>query len=905
MIDKIRAYFSDPAHKKLIAFFAIIAIVIAVPATVLLSQQKQTLRQHASELPSPVPSAIQASAAKDVEEIGQLTNQLLQFNKSRSLGPEPLSESAQKTKDRITKDAIEIAKKRKGLLLKLAEKNPRLFLTIALKKNIQSSMSVDIQSYLEKEVTVEGKIEVFHVDDFKTPSNSKFSYFLKIGNEKISLFLTQKLFIASGAKIKVKGIRLDSAIAATTDKTSFQILEPALKPESVGDQKTLVLLIRFQDSGSEPFTKEKAYDLIFNNQTQKFYKEQSYSQVSFSGDVFGWFTLGVNNPGDACAILTGSNDNFSKLVSDNSIDLGSYGRVVFAVDTYAGGCSSVGKYENTINSKTYRFSEAALGVWNHTNAWSNYSFQWTLFDFILSHELGHSLGVLHANGWDCKDQTLYGECTHIEYGNFFDTMGEGFLSLHFNAYYKELLGWISSSSALLINTSGTYTINPLELNSNTKLAKIKIHGLDIVPFSLEYRKGIGFDANLNNSALLSNQSGLFVNYITNSYLDERSTRLLDMTPASLYWNDDIQQTTLNGENIFTDEGTGITIGPIMKADDSSITFDVKLTNPICTTRQPLLSSNYYSESVAAGGQGWAAIGFTNRDSLACGDSEFKIVPILPPGWSYSLDPAENIIAAPDQQVFANLNFTVPENAALGSTLLDYDIINTKSGLKAHSKLNIIIKPPAKITKIDPQAGTIGTKISIFGSGFDAIPSKNTIIFYSYNSKDSYSYIETASEVSQIQGEQVLKLTVPNTITYCASSGGTDAPLIQGGGGGGGGGDPACSEIPTPLGIYSIIIYVEGLNTSNAIDFEITAAPTPTPSSNLPCGTIGDVHEDGKIGIADSQKILQYIVGNRTFTDDEKKRADVNGDGKISTVDSILIQRYIVKIITTFPACPKQ
>ena len=69
---------------------------------------------------------------------------------------------------------------------------------------------------------------------------------------------------------------------------------------------------------------------------------------------------------------------------------------------------------------------------------------------------------MHANGWDCGTDTLYGDCQHLEYGNLFDTMGQGGYSLDFNLFYKEHLGWIPPARILAINASGKYTLSPLE-----------------------------------------------------------------------------------------------------------------------------------------------------------------------------------------------------------------------------------------------------------------------------------------------------------------------------------------------------------------------------------------------------------------------------------------------------------
>ncbi|MBI4096431.1 MAG: IPT/TIG domain-containing protein, partial [Candidatus Levybacteria bacterium] len=811
------------SNKKLIGLVIVLLTVIALPLIVIASQQEQDIRQHASE-PTSSPNLTnqqEASSAttKDAEQIELLTNQLFQFNKKLTGDVGSLSEEDQTARNRATANLTEIAKKRKALLLQVIEEDPELFLSIALKQTMQSSMPAAIQEYLEKEVTVEGKTEVLHIDDFKNPANSRFNYFLKIGNEKINLFPTQELPIPSGVKVRIKGIQLDNNIVTTADSMSFQVLEAAPKPESVGDQKTLVLLIRFKDSGDPPFTKEKAHDLIFNGQFQKFYKEQSYNQVSFSGDVFGWFSLTYNNTHQACDVIyskTISNViDIPKLVADNNIELGIYSRLIFVVDTNYSGCSFVGTFETTINGKTYRFSEAAVGAHNYTNPWFNHPFEWTELDFTLSHELGHSLGVLHANGWDCKDQTLYGDCTHIEYGNYFDTMGIGSFSLHFNAFYKELLGWMNSSSTLLISTSGVYTLNPLELDSDKKFAKIQIQNSNVIPYDLEYRKGIGFDANLNNVTLLSNQSGLFINHIMTDPalpLNYSYTHLLDITPSSKFWADDIDDAALNGEKIFTDPGRGIAIGPIIKTDASSITFEVNLAIPSCVRQKPLASTVYISNPVVAGGFGTIDIKLTNADGFGCGESKFHITPTLPLGWKIiDIHPSDNIVIDADGKSSIYITFNPPENTPVGDYSLSYDIVNLQSGLKTHAELTTTIKPALKISKIDPQTGNIGTEITIFGSGFSEDASYNKISF-----SNPQGYAITNSKLFQLPtNEQVLKFTVPETI--CAS-GGLGAPGILGGG---------CSPKSTPSGTYGINVYND-FSGSNTMNFQVIEPPTPTP-----------------------------------------------------------------------------
>ena len=78
--------------------------------------------------------------------------------------------------------------------------------------------------------------------------------------------------------------------------------------------------------------------------------------------------------------------------------------------------------------------------------------------------------------------------------------------------------------------------------------------------------------------------------------------------------------------------------------------------------------------------------------------------------------------------------------------------------------------------------------------------------------------------------------------------------------------------------------------------------TPITTLSLPCGGYGDVDYDGYITNNDVQFILEYITELRSFTTDQKIRADVNANGMVETADTGLIQQYIKGLINTFPVC---
>jgi uncharacterized repeat protein (TIGR01451 family) len=103
------------------------------------------------------------------------------------------------------------------------------------------------------------------------------------------------------------------------------------------------------------------------------------------------------------------------------------------------------------------------------------------FDFrVVTHELGHTYGLLHAGLWQVDDaDPISPSGSIIEYGDDFDTMGANFANdprTDFNPYYKNILGWIPDYKVQVAETNGTYrlyafdTANYIEATNNPILA---------------------------------------------------------------------------------------------------------------------------------------------------------------------------------------------------------------------------------------------------------------------------------------------------------------------------------------------------------------------------------------------------------------------------------------------------
>jgi M6 family metalloprotease-like protein len=717
-----------------------------------------------------------------------------------------------------------------------------------LPANVRSGMPIETAQYLEKDATLSGKLETFHIDDFTHPENEKFQYKITSSGQKIDFYPTQEIHVASGAIVKVQGYQMDNSlvVAADPNTTTFQITQTAPPPEAVGDQRTLVLLVDFPSSLARKYTRDEMQNFLFNGPLNNFYKEQSYNNVSFSGDVLDWVTLPQDlSPVDAhtCGIV--SNEQIATIISNKNIDLSKYDRllVIPSHQSLANGCSTVGKGDFIYKNYTYRLSISYVAYYGDLSP-ANLRALVTL----VGHELGHALGVMHANAWDCASATLYGDCRHVEYGNIFDVMGGGVFAQHFNAFYKEFLGWIKPESTVLITTSGTYTINPFELaSSSKKIAKIQMLNSTATPFYLEYRRGVGFDSTLNDPSVTQNQSGILINQIIpdlNSKLS--STRLLDMQPlqpASPSWYDKVKQSSLNSGMSFADAGRGITIDGVRSADASGITFDVKIGQGVCVHQEPGVIVT--APATAVGGKPfYIEVDMVNRDTELCpSSSSFIPVAVLPAGWQYG---ANEIHLAPNNSESYTASYITiipPLSVSPGVYTLSVGAKNMSNNTQTLRRVDVSVRPGINLTNISPATAGVGTKVTLTGSGFSY--ASNLKMGFTRNKvllTDPYTcgYITNPTIISDTSVE----FTLPTKFET----------LVSG---------PSC-YLDVISGTYRLILS-DDMTQTDVKNFVISGPPLPAPVtlglSNTPTLTM-QYDSNGKESIITATFPVKIIAGSQ-------------------------------------------
>ncbi len=716
---------------------------------------------------------------------------------------------------------------REDFLIKLAKSNPDLFLRSAISPDTKSRIPEALKSDVETNAIYTGSLEAIYIDDFTNEENSGINYYLQTESERLPLYLASKAELISGSRVQVNGVRIGDILVADSANVQEIVSAPAI--ESVGEQKILTLLLNFTDSGTPPISPDQVRTQLFNGIVQKFYQDQSYGKTYFSGDVSGWHTVPRTCGAGVWPGLSEWSE-VANVITQNSINLGLYDRLVLVVHANPGanclndgGFASLGKTIVNVGGQQYDVSLAWVGVSDNSAAqqWSggiagNHPFSWTKFNFVVAHELGHNLGVMHANGWNCGENIASGHCEHIEYGNVFDAMGRGFSGLHFNAFYKEQLGWLSPQEGIVINQTGRYTIAGLEGDDldpqAKKYAKIQMRGSTATPFYLEWRRGVGFNGILGNNAVSSNKDGLFVNHIVtpgaSSLFQSPFSRLLDMQPSYENWDSDIYKSTLERKARFTDVERGISIGALsFNSNKTKATFDVRIADPVCVRGAPLIGEVSVTSPVAVGSGGNITTWYGNGDSVTCNESAFNIEHNISAAWQPTITPSADVSIAPnDFRLIENqkrVEFTIPPNTPAGTYPLTYSVINKTRGERVEKTVNVEVVNPPSISSIIPNVGTVGSQSTISGSNFTT---HMTVVIYGTQGYFVYP------DIVSVEGR--ISFTVPNQIIRFGCQ------VV------------ATCFIPTPTGGYSVSVASNNIySTPSPYQISIPVS-SPPPASGV-------------------------------------------------------------------------
>ncbi|WP_426698504.1 Ig-like domain-containing protein [Vibrio harveyi] len=584
-----------------------------------------------------------------------------------------------------------LLKSRQETIAQLADIDSDLATRVAFNNKQRKLIPSELQGFVEQEQQLEGVLEVFYEDDEKTHS-SRLRYILNSGNTRIEVKFPNHAVAkglrdgnnvrVSGINIKKTGKKLD-VLALNQDPSNVLVLADGsnttstdgtgltqVTTSSFGEQLTLVMLLNFLDNTQTPWSVEETRELVFG-QVNDFYKENSDNQVWLTGDVAGYYTLPMNATCDTWTIHTTAED----VARDNGINFGNYARIVYVFPENSA-CGWAGK--GTVGG-------------NPSKAYVNGS----LTLRTVGHELGHNFGLHHAKDLDCGSDIIGDRCASAEYGDALDIMGMSGITGHFNAFSKELLGWISTNSGNVVSVEadGRYLLEPVETPHSGGAKGLKIRrGTDEVTgkplwYYLEYRQAIGFDSFVEGKSGITD--GVIFHLATED--DPQSNLMLDMIPNSGLR--DLDESALLVGQTYTDVQAGVTITTEWTNANAArhVTFD----NELCVQASP--SIDLASSQVVSGVAGSSAsykLNVTNNDTKACSTTSFNVSANVPSGWSST---HASLTLASGETKAVEISVTSSDSAQEGS----YDIL-----LKAEnsSDLALATSIPA-VYQIEPSVQT--------------------------------------------------------------------------------------------------------------------------------------------------------------------------------------------------------
>lgn len=501
-------------------------------------------------------------------------------------------------------------------------------------KNLEGTLEIRMATYLNEKQSraLTGK----EVTEYALRVNDKLVYSLKfIDNAPANLKTGQRIKLLAGKHLSVNAEGTAEIMLTAKDVVIEKDVTATAMPDAFGEQKTIVMLVNFQDDPTErPWTIAQVNDVVFNTLNGMF-REFSYNQASMAGNVIGWYTIAMNHD-DSCDNVRNALPGLANQAAQNAgVDISGYTRRIYMFPSTPN-CGWAG-----LGSLGGKPSIAWLNGLNRAD--------------VTGHEVGHNLGLWHSHSLECVGSPNQGSCSAVEYGDYADTMGAPYVYAgpHFNAFQKERLGWLNyqnSPPIKEVTQSGSYTIDPLETaNGKVKALKILKNTLsngDKEYYYLEFRQGIGYDKKMGDCTDCDFTQGVIVHEANSA--NGNSSYILDMSPND---SNKSKRMTLHQGQSFTDEGAdngGVTFA-VDSVAASGATVNVKFGKtpaPDCRHFNPTLSVVPYDTVYVKQGE-TAFYDFTlwNNDSATCPASTYNLSVYTDHSIGVSL-PANSIILSP-------------------------------------------------------------------------------------------------------------------------------------------------------------------------------------------------------------------------------------------------------------------
>ena len=478
-------------------------------------------------------------------------------------------------------EGLVLAKERRVVLRQLIESNPALALSPSIGKTVRNRLPLQIQNEMETEVSGTGDLLVLcAVPALGAREGGGIQRLVRLnGKTYRAVGYERRMSQTTKYNVPLHGIALDGVLAldelllpdVATDEASgsAESKRPLIASASGGTTyQVLVIRVDFPDlpgdprplSGGDPYTASSVQALA-DGQIATYYQRSSYGKVAMNFTVTPQL---YRLPGTAAYYAS----------------TGKY----FEIYSYAIGFAQAdypGKYDKVIVLFSWlgglpdsQLQFGGLSLIGDTMAWVNGE-----FDFrVLAHELGHTLGLYHANFWQTPDgNSISPNGLSLEGADPFDTMGWNWRNdgrVDFDPWFKRRLNWISDDQVQIVTQNGSYRVYRFDDAQATGTLALKVAKDDTRDYWIGYRRNFFADPGSKQGA-----------YVVWGYHQPWRSNLLGLGPVVNRPEDPV----LELNTILADSQGDFTITPVAEGGDAPHEYqDVQITfgPPPTITRQP-------------------------------------------------------------------------------------------------------------------------------------------------------------------------------------------------------------------------------------------------------------------------------------------------------------------------------
>jgi hypothetical protein len=532
-----------------------------------------------------------ANKTTDSEVFNRFDAWLEQYLGGNSSGPESIQTGEN------------LASARRTAFKELIRDNPRAAIERAVSQEIQSRLPASVSQFLEKSIAARGDFNVVAIDGFDSGEEYQITREVVIGDSRYKAYVYgRKSRMTTKLDIPLRGVILDDLMAV--DENSIGKIGPAefaargvepsklganhivadaggelrffrnqdefekfvhdleawesrhgpirsdLSPWTEGNKTLLFIRIDFPDRPGVPvdrfgqvLTEEFSQNLL-DGPVNEFYVKNSYGKTSLITTVTPVVRMPkpqTDYPRESLFALITDARNAARAAgfetNDYDLDMAAFGQSTLLNFS---GISPLANKGALING--------------------NFTFK------VITHELGHTYGLLHANLWRTTDGTPIGSGENIEYGDDFDMMGRGNTQgTHFNANYKRSLDWLTETNVQTVRNPGVYRLFAYDMETAPpqSVRAIRVERTADRFYWIEFRQLLTGLPNLMNGALIRWDYPLDIT---------RQTQVLDMEPATSSLDD---SALLVGQT-FTDAAKGVKITVLGKGNTTPESLDIKV-----------------------------------------------------------------------------------------------------------------------------------------------------------------------------------------------------------------------------------------------------------------------------------------------------------------------------------------